>query len=65
MVEQLKNFIKDNNLKFSEGSGGDINILAICGYSVYKKVSLEDCILQLRLIPLLSLWLGQALFYFQ
>jgi len=44
MIEQLKNFIKNNNLKFSEGSGGDINILAICGYSVYKKASLEDCL---------------------
>ena len=44
MVEQLKNFIKDNNLKFTEGSGGDINILGICGYSVYKEASLEECL---------------------
>jgi len=44
MIEQLKKFIKDNNLKFKEGSAGDINILAICGYSVYMKASLEDCL---------------------
>lgn len=44
MVKQLEQFKKDNNLEFHSGSGGDNNILALCGYATYINASLEDCI---------------------
>lgn len=43
-VERLKQFITDNNLEFNNGSGGDVNILALCGYACYIRASELDCI---------------------
>lgn len=43
-MEKLTKFVKDNNLEFHSGSGGDNNILALCGYATYINASLEDCI---------------------
>jgi hypothetical protein len=43
-IEKLKKFIKDNNLEFNSGSGGDINILALCGYACYIGATSDDCI---------------------
>lgn len=43
-IEKLKKFIKDNNLEFNSGSGGDVNILALCGYACYIGASEHDCI---------------------
>jgi hypothetical protein len=43
-VEKLKKFITDNNLEFNSGSGGDVNILALCGYGCYINTSAADCI---------------------
>lgn len=34
-VKQLEKFIKKNNLEFNSGSGGDVNVLALCGYACY------------------------------
>tara|TARA_R110000868_G_scaffold354309_1_gene615582 strand:+ start:663 stop:920 length:258 start_codon:yes stop_codon:yes gene_type:complete len=42
MIEKLKMFIENNNLTLNEGSGGDINILAIAGYSVFIGATIED-----------------------
>ena len=42
-MKELKKFIKDNNLSFSTGSGGDINILALCGYATFIGASADDC----------------------
>lgn len=44
MIKQLKKFIKDNDLEFNAGSGGDSNILALCGYALFIGASVEDCI---------------------
>ena len=41
---KLKKFIKDNNLEFNSGSGGDSNILALTGYACFIGASLEDCL---------------------
>ena len=41
-IEKLKTFIKENNLEFNSGSGGDVNILALCGYACYIQASLAD-----------------------
>lgn len=41
-MTQLETFIKDNNLKFEEGSGGNSDILAICGYACYLGASLTE-----------------------
>jgi hypothetical protein len=43
-VEKLKQFIKNNNLGFIGGSGGDVNILALCGYACYIKATELDCL---------------------
>lgn len=43
-IEKLKKFIKDNKLEFNNGSGGDVNILALCGYACYIKANVDDCI---------------------
>lgn len=43
-IEKLKQFIRENNLEFNSGSGGDINILGLCGYACYIEASNEDCI---------------------
>ena len=43
-IEKLKKFIKENNLEFNNGSGGDVNILAFCGYACYIEASQEDVI---------------------
>ena len=43
-IEKLKKFITENNLEFNGGSGGDVNILALCGYACYIEASEEDCI---------------------
>lgn len=43
-VERLKQFITENNLEFNGGSGGDVNILALCGYACYIEASQEDVI---------------------
>jgi hypothetical protein len=43
-VEKLKKFITDNNLEFNSGSGGDVNILALCGYACYIEASQEEVI---------------------
>ena len=43
-VEKLKQFITDNNLKFNNGSGGDVNILALCGYACYIEAEEQDCV---------------------
>ena len=43
-MEQLVKFVKDNNLIFVDGSQGDINILALCGYATFIKATLEECI---------------------
>ncbi len=41
-VEKLKQFITDNKLEFNGGSGGDVNILALCGYACYIDANLEE-----------------------
>lgn len=41
-VKQLEKFIKKNNLEFNSGSGGDVNVLALCGYACYIESSLEE-----------------------
>jgi hypothetical protein len=41
-VEKLKKFIKSNNLEFNSGSGGDVNILALCGYACYIQANFEE-----------------------
>ena len=43
-VEKLKQFITDNKLEFNGGSGGDVNILALCGYACYIEATEADCI---------------------
>jgi hypothetical protein len=43
-VEKLEKFIKDNNLEFNSGSGGDSNILALCGYACYIEATSDDCL---------------------
>jgi len=43
-VKQLEKFIKENKLEFNSGSGGDVNVLALCGYACYIQASEEDCI---------------------
>lgn len=43
-LNELKDFVKNNNLEFNEGSGGDINILALTGYAQYINATLDDCI---------------------
>jgi len=43
-VEVLKQFITNNNLEFNNGSGGDVNILALCGYACYIGASEKDCL---------------------
>lgn len=43
-VEKLKQFITDNKLEFNGGSGGDVNILALCGYACYIEASQEEVI---------------------
>ena len=43
-IEKLKKFITENNLEFNSGSGGDVNILALCGYACYIEASQEDVI---------------------
>lgn len=43
-MKQLTKFVKDNKLTFNSGSGGDVNILALCGYATHINASLEDCI---------------------
>jgi hypothetical protein len=43
-LNELKNFVKNNNLEFNNGSGGDINILALTGYAQYVDATLEECI---------------------
>lgn len=43
-MEQLTKFIQDNKLTFAGGSGGDSNILALCGYATFIGASAEDCI---------------------
>ena len=43
-VEKLKQFITDNNLEFNSGSGGDVNILALCGYACFIKATELDCL---------------------
>lgn len=43
-VEKLKQFITDNKLEFNSGSGGDVNILALCGYACYIDASQEEVI---------------------
>ena len=43
-VEKLKQFITDNNLEFNNGSGGDSNILALCGYACYIEATELDCL---------------------
>ena len=42
-IEKLKQFIKENNLEFNSGSGGDVNILALCGYACYIEADGYDC----------------------
>lgn len=44
-MKELTKFIKDNKLTFAAGSGGDNNILALCGYATYIGASVEDCII--------------------
>lgn len=41
-IEKLKEFIKNNNLEFNDGSGGDVNILALCGYACYIDAKYDD-----------------------
>lgn len=43
-IEKLKKFITENNLEFNSGSGGDVNILALCGYACYIEASEEEII---------------------
>ena len=43
MVKELNKFIKDNNLEFHSGSGGDNNILALCGYATFIGASVGEC----------------------
>lgn len=43
-MEQLTKFIQDNKLTFAGGSGGDSNILALCGYATFIGANAEDCI---------------------
>ena len=43
-MEQLTKFIEDNKLSFAGGSGGDSNILALCGYATFIGATIEDCI---------------------
>ena len=43
-VQKLKQFITDNNLEFNNGSGGDSNILALCGYACFIEATEADCI---------------------
>ena len=43
-MKQLTKFAEDNKLTFNSGSGGDVNILALCGYATHINASLEDCI---------------------
>lgn len=43
-MKQLTKFVEDNKLTFNSGSGGDVNILALCGYATYINASLKDCI---------------------
>lgn len=43
-IEKLKKFIKDNKLEFNSGSGGDVNILALCGYACYIGATSNVCI---------------------
>jgi hypothetical protein len=38
----LKEFIKNNNLKFTEGVR-NTNCTILCGYSLYVKATLEEC----------------------
>lgn len=44
MKDKLQKFVEDNNLVFYAGSGGDSNILALCGYATFINASLQDCI---------------------
>jgi hypothetical protein len=43
-VERLKQFITNNKLEFNNGSGGDVNILALCGYACYIEALELDCL---------------------
>lgn len=43
-VQKLKQFITDNNLEFNNGSGGDVNILALCGYACHIEADEQDCV---------------------
>lgn len=42
-VKQLEKFIKENKLEFNSGSGGDVNILALCGYACYIEADEYEC----------------------
>lgn len=41
-IEKLKQFIQENNLEFNSGSGGDVNILALCGYACYIEAKFDE-----------------------
>lgn len=43
-VKQLEKFIKENKLEFNSGSGGDVNILALCGYACYIDADMDECV---------------------